>query len=351
MNILLINNVASFHSTLATSLNKLEQVNATYITTSRHPYVTDNEFGVYIPLYVPKSKPFSFLIHKLTYKRRIKKLIREADVIYYLWDSLLEEEDLAFARSLGKPIFIEWVGSDIRDPEKLRKINPWFDDTFDKGYEYKNLESSGRKNTVQVKFSNYGAKVLSAPEMKLYVREDLFASPTTLFQRINLEHFTPAFPDVSNKRPKIVHSPSAPIAKGTPYIEQVIAELAESYDFDFVYLTGMSRNEVLNEIRTADIFLDQIVIGGYGMASCEAMAFGKPAMCYLLPELFELGLPADCPIVNTNPENLKENLIRLLSDPHLRNETGIKSRKYAETYHDSDRIAAALLPVFKQAVV
>lgn len=350
MNILLINNVASFHSTLANSLNKLENVSAKYITTSKHPYISDNQFASYIPLYISKRKPLAYILHKLTFKKRIKKLIQWADVVYYLWDSLLDEEDLKFAHSLGKPIFVEWVGSDIRNPEKLRKINPWFDETFDKGYEYKNLESSDRKNTVQLKFSKYDAQVLSTPEMLLYVREDLFPNPKTLFQRIDLKDFQPVFPEISNRKPKIVHSPSAPIAKGTPYIEKVIAELKETHDFDFVYLTGMSRNEVLKEIQTADIFLDQIVCGSYGMASCEAMAFGKPVMCYLLPELFELGLPSDCPIVNTNPSNLKENLVQLLSDPELRNCTGIKSRSFVETYHDSNKIAPQLVHIFNEAL-
>ncbi len=350
MNILLINNVASFHSTLANSLNKLENVSAKYITTSKHPYISDNEFAAYIPLYVPKSKPFAFILHKLTFKRRIKKLIQWADIVYYLWDSLLDEEDLKLAHSLGKPIFIEWVGSDIRDPEKLRKINPWFDEAFDKGYEYKTLESSDRKNTVQLKFSKYKAQVLSAPEMKLYIREDLFPQPKTLFQRIETKNFSPAFPKASNHRPKIVHSPSAPIAKGTPIIEKVISELKETHDFDFVYLTGMSRDQVLKEIKTADIFLDQLICGSYGMASCEAMAFGKPVMCYLLPELYDLGLPSDCPIINTNPSNLKENLIRLLSDPELRNLTGIKSRNFVETYHDSSKIATQLVDIFNDSL-
>lgn len=346
MKILLINNVASFHSTLAHSLNKLENVSAKYITTSKHHYVSENEFGTYIPLYVSKKKPFAFLLHKLTFKRRIKKLIQWSDVVYYLWDSLLEEEDLKLAYSLGKPIFIEWMGSDIRDPEKLRKINPWFDETFDKGYEYKDLESSDRKNGVQLKFSNYKAQALAAPEMKLYIREDLFPLPKTLFQRIEIKKFSPAFPEISIQRPKIVHSPSAPIAKGTPTIEKVISELKETHDFDFVYLHGMSRDQVLKEMQTADIFLDQIICGGYGMAACEAMAFGKPVMCYLLPELFELGLPLDCPIINTDPGNLKENLVRLLSDPGLRNQTGIKSRNFIEKYHDSDKIAAQLVDIF-----
>lgn len=350
MNILLINNVASFHSTLANSLNKLENVSAKYITTSKHPYISDNKFGTYIPLYISKKNPFAFIFHKLTFKKRIKNLIQWSDVVYYLWDSLLGEEDLKLAHSLGKPIFIEWVGSDIRDPEKLRKINPWFDETFDKGYEYKALESSDRKNTVQLKFSNYKAQALAAPEMKLYIRKDLFPHPKTLFQRIEIEKFSPAFPEISNQRPKIVHSPSAPIAKGTPTIEKVISELKETHDFDFVYLHGMSRDQVLKEMQTADIFLDQIICGGYGMAACEAMAFGKPVLCYLLPELFELGLPLDCPIINTDPGNLKENLVRLLSNPELRFQTGIKSRNFVEEHHDSDKIAAQLVDIFNDTL-
>ena len=126
--------------------------------------------------------------------------------------------------------------------------------------------------------------------------------------------------------------------------------LNKNHDFDFIYLTGMSRSEVLKEIQTADIFLDQIVCGSYGMASCEAMAFGKPVICFLLPELINLGLPADCPIVNSDPSKLKETLIRLISDPKLRHQIGIESRNFVETYHDADKIAIQLRNIFKQAL-
>lgn len=348
MKILLINNVASFHSTLAESLNKIEGIEAKYITTSQHKYIKDNQFGTFIPLYISKNTPFKYLKNKMTYKSRIKKLIDWSDVIYYLWDSLLDEEDLTYAFSKGKKIYIEWVGSDIRNPQILNQINPWFKDVFNNGYEYKDLESSNLKNQVQIKFAKYKAQILSTPEMKLYINKDLFPDITTIFQRIDITQFTPKYPEYNvGKKVKIVHSPSAPVAKGSKYIIAAIEELKKSFDIDFVFLTNMAREDVLKEMQSADIFVDQIICGSYGMATCEAMAFGKPVFCYLLPELYELGLPMDCPIINVNPSNIEKELRSVLSNLSQLNTIGIKSRQYVENYHNSDKIALYLVDQFK----
>ena len=347
MKILLINNVASFHSTLATSLNKIDGIEARYLITSRHKYIMNNEFEVFVPLSVSKKNPFRFIKHKLNYKRKIKQLISWADAVYYLWDSILDEEDLQFAQAMNKPIFIEWVGSDIRDPEKLSLINPFFNTALDNGYEYRDGEMSNFKREVQIKFSKYNAKVFATPEMKLYIDSQLFPTIYDIFQRINLQDFSPNYPNKLKKRPRIIHSPSAPNAKGTPIILQVIEQLQKEYDFDFVLLHNMTRSDVLKEMQSADIFVDQIICGGHGMAACEAMAFGKPVLCYLMPVLYDLGLPKDCPIVNTNPDNLKEQLIKLILDAELRYELGVKGREYVEKYHDSEIIAAKVLEIIK----
>ena len=107
---------------------------------------------------------------------------------------------------------------------------------------------------------------------------------------------------------------------------------------------------MLKEIQSSDIFVDQLICGSHGMAACEAMSFGKPVLCYLMPELFESGLPSECPIVNTNPSNLEENLIRLITDGKLRQETGLKSRLYVEKYHNADNIAQELVSLFKNSL-
>ena len=51
MNILLINNVASFHSTLAASLNQIPGIRAQYLIKSKHPYNPDNEYMVFAKLW------------------------------------------------------------------------------------------------------------------------------------------------------------------------------------------------------------------------------------------------------------------------------------------------------------
>lgn len=350
MNILLINNVASFHSTLAASLNQIPGIRAQYLIKSKHPYNPDNEYMVFAKLWESKRNPFKYIYHKLTYKRKIRSLIDQADIVYYLAFELIEDFDLPYARSKGKKIYIEWIGSDIRNPDILKKINPWYAEIFDNGYEYHAIESSDFKHKVQETFARNGAKAISTPEMNLYINKKLFPDIIPIFQRLNVKDFDAQIPDSLKERIKIVHSPSAPVTKGSKYVIEVIEKLKTIYPIDFVYLTGMSRQEVLKEMQSADIFVDQLICGSYGMAACEAMSFGKPVLCYLIPELFENGLPTNCPIVNTNPSNLEENLIRLITDGTFRQQTGIESRVFAEKYHDADKIAPELVQLFKKSL-
>ena len=62
---------------------------------------------------------------------------------------------------------------------------------------------------------------------------------------------------------------------------------------------------------------------------------------------FEGGLSEECPIVNTNPDNLKEQLIKLITNPQLRHNIGIKSRAFAEKFHDVNKISGQLLEIYK----
>jgi glycosyltransferase involved in cell wall biosynthesis len=348
MKILLVNNIASFNSTLSEAFNKINDIESKYIVTSKHKYILSNENEIFISTFVSKKNPLKYFYNKLTYKKKIKKWIDWADIVYYLWDSLLGEEDLIYCQENKKKIFIEWVGSDIRNPEILIKINPYYEKVFNHGYEYQFLEKSDNKNLVIQKFAKYNASVLLSPEMQLFLPQLTFNNVYTVFQRLNINSFTSIYPSIHKMRPLVIHAPSAPIAKGSTFIIPIIERLKKEFDFDFELLTGLSRVQVLNRMKTADIFLDQLIIGGHGMASIEAMAFGKPVMCFLLPELSEFEFPTDCPIVNTNPDNLEQKLISLISNSKLRNELGIKSREYVEKYHDVDKIAPLIIDIFKK---
>jgi glycosyltransferase involved in cell wall biosynthesis len=344
-------NVASFPVISCNALNNISGIKARCVTQSLSKYQETSEDLIYLPREVPKRKVFKWIRHKLTGKRILKKLVKEADVLHYYWGPAYPNAvDLKWVRSFGKPIVVEWLGSDIRNPEILKECNPYFANIYENGYEYRENESVDNSQNVQKLFYSFNATPVLCPEMSLFLDRKLFPEYKLIFQRIQCGKIIPDYPLISKKRPLIVHSPSALYAKGTNFILPAIEELKKELDFDFVLLHDITRQEVLETIKNADIVIDQLVIGGYGMAAVEGMAHGKPVLSYIMPAVFEAGIPVDCPIINTNRDNLKENLKKLIQDSQLRHETGKKSRAYVEHFHDADKIAQQLAGIYRELI-
>ena len=145
-----------------------------------------------------------------------------------------------------------------------------------------------------------------------------------------------------------MHIPTEPWVKGTAYIESAINRLKlEGYNFRFKLLQFLSQEEVLDEILKADIYVDDLRCGSYGITSIEAMASGKPTVCYIRDDLVEK-YPEDLPLVNANPDTIYQKLKELILDSELRHEIGIKSRTYAEKYHSLEVIGPRLLNIYKE---
>ena len=350
MNILFLPiNTASQPGITALSLNKLAGVNALCMTTVLDKYFDTNECVLYVKGNTSSKNPIKWVITKINYWRKVKELIEWADVLHYTWDSaLLNDFDLKWAKRLGKTIFIEWLGSDIRDLTVFEKYNE-FSNLFIAGKSPKEiLETSANSFRNQCKFLNYKAIPVLCPEMSIYLNRSIFTDGARLLmQRMNTMDFQCSYPLATKQKLLIVHSPSNKSIKGTEYILPAISELSEKFDFEFRLLHNISRVEALKSISECDIFIDQILIGSYGSAAMEAMSFGKPVMCYIMPEVFQSGLPLECPIVNSNPSNIKDQLEILIENGDLRNEIGKKSRAYMEKYHDADTIAPRLLEMYK----
>ncbi|MEO8765849.1 MAG: glycosyltransferase [Ginsengibacter sp.] len=344
-------NIASINTNTAKAINKIPGVSAKCLTVSAHKYHGSDDSEVVLPHKGTKKNFFRWAYRYIKNLWAIKKLIDEANVLHYLFETaVFGGLDLKWARYKKKAIFIEWLGSDIRDPSILIPINKYYQHAFENGYEYKAVESSNNKRKTQRLFHKAGAVPVACPEITLFIDRNLFPKVNLVFQRLNVREFIPQYGS-ENNRPLLLHSPSAQNAKGTSIILATIERLKKRHDFDFMLLHGVSREEVLTLIRKADIFIDQIILGSHGMAALEAMAFGKPVLCYLIPEVFAAGLPQECPIVNTNPENIEEQLEKLLSDSTLRYDIGVKSRAYVEKYHDADKIGVQLIQLYEKELM
>ena len=101
--------------------------------------------------------------------------------------------------------------------------------------------------------------------------------------------------------------------KGSAYVVQAIEELQKTIDFDFQLITGMSHEEAMDTCRRADIIIDQLLIGSYGVFALESMLMGKPVLDYLRADLQDQ-YPS-CPIVSVNKDTIQDELKDLLQSP------------------------------------
>lgn len=134
---------------------------------------------------------------------------------------------------------------------------------------------------------------------------------------------------------RIAHSSNHRNIKGTKYIIAACERLLSTgYTVDLDIIERVSREEVKRRFAEADIIVEQLIIGIYGMSAVEAMALGKPVVSYIRDDVSMLKMWHDCPVVNANPDTLYDRLVELVStDPQKLLKLGSMGRRYVEQEH------------------
>ena len=296
------------------------------------------------------ANPISRGIRRRVFLAQMWKMIAWADDLHWVADANLFARgwNASFLRWIDKPGVVQWMGSEIRVPEQDFDVNPYYREAFREDYEYQS-ESLQTSLSHQQFFANLGYSALEFIGMERYINPELFPKRFRTWQHVFLPDYLPNYPDPTKARPLVVHSPSAPVAKGTKHVLRAVEQLKGKCRFDFVLIENTPRPEALKIVGDCDIYIDQLILGSHGYAAVEAMAFGKPVVCYINPEIGK-NYPEDLPIVNANPDNITEQLEVLIRDAELRHEIGRRSRAYAEKYHDDKKIAAELLSVYEEVI-
>jgi len=270
-----------------------------------------------------------------------------ADVIHWHYGiSVLPANlDLRSIALLGRARIVQFWGSDIRDPEKAIADNPYLTPIYGE----RRARAAGRRSrATQARFARYGFECAVAGfEMIRYIHRDLFPHPHRSKSWIHLPDFEPKYPDARVACPAVAHAPSRKRIKGTEHVLRAVEPLVAKGRCTFKLIHGMPHEQAIAAVRECDIFLDQFIIGAHGLASLEAMALGKPAICYIKPSLLP-EYPPDCPIVPADPDHLAEVLGALLSDGPRRAELGRRGRAYIEAHHDARARAAETLGLYRE---
>lgn len=166
-----------------------------------------------------------------------------------------------------------------------------------------------------------------------------FSIDTELIKPSKVYHPDPAVPL------KILHAPNHRNIKGSYFLINAINELKdEGEPVELIMIERASNEKILEAIATADIVADQFVIGWYAMFAIEAMALGKPVLCYLRKDLEELyifsGLVKkdEIPLINCHYDDIKENIRYFIRNREQVQITGRKSRAYVEKFHSMEAI-------------
>ncbi len=243
----------------------------------------------------------------------LARLLPRTDVFHFHFGLTLVPQSLQFPilRATRKKSVMHYLGSDIRGktPEQL---------------------AYGKKADAQV-VGSYDA-IRWVPEAEVI-------PPGVDLARIELA------PPSDRARPLIVHAPSSRRRKGT---EHVIAA-ATGLDADLELVEGLHHDEAFERYRAADIVVDQLNAGWYGLFAIEAMALGKPVVTFLHHEAVrrtEKAFGTRVPIVSATADTLREALRPLVADEARRRELGAASRAYVEQVHDLEHVTDRLLDLY-----
>jgi glycosyltransferase involved in cell wall biosynthesis len=161
---------------------------------------------------------------------------------------------------------------------------------------------------------------------------------------LDLRQYAPAATE-DHPRPVVLHAPSSRHRKGT---EHVIAA-CEGLDVELDIVEGLRHDEARRHYERADIVVDQLNAGWYGIFALEAMALAKPVLSYLRDEAVqetERAAGVRVPIVRVTKETLRDRIAGLAASPEERRRVGASSRAYVEQVHDADKGADRLIAIY-----
>lgn len=242
---------------------------------------------------------------------------------------------------LGKGINVSLLfhGSDIRLPSRHAKREQW--SPFTPGDELTDrLEPQARRHAELV-------ESLQLP---------VFVSTVDLLDDVPNAQWLPvaidpapwqqaARPLFSGAKPVVAHVPSNAKLKGTEEIDAVLTRLHDSGVVEYRRITGVPHEQMASVIGDADIVVDQLRIGLYGVAAAEALAAGRIVVSYVgdaVRHRVRSLAGRDVPIVEADPDTLGDVVTGLIADRDAAAERAAAGPGFVAELHDGRRSAEVL---------
>jgi len=270
------------------------------------------------------------------------KALKKYDIFHFHFGKTFFSNagDLDIIAKEGKKMIAHHRGSEVRMLSVARSfLNP-----------YVRIKSAWTEEKIHKhlqRLSTYiDHAIVPDHELMSYIKP-YYKKVHVLPRAFNAKLYRPQYPSCDSK-PLIVHAPTHSGVKGTEFVLAAVERLKRrGFQFEFRLIEKLPHKEALQLYHQSTIVIDQLLIGSYANLSMEAMAMGKPVVCYIREDLLSK-FPSELPIVNANPDTIYAVLKDLLHNPERWRSLGKQGRRYVEEYHSLDKAAQSLVAIYNQ---
>lgn len=250
-------------------------------------------------------------------------------------------------RLAGVKVVVMPYGGDVQVMERSK--NAWFKHAMSVDYPLQRLRQ--RRIAAQVSlWTRMADHVLSGVEWVDYM--DFWDTLMLGHFSIDVAQWDVEPLERTDSTLRVFHAPNHKTIKGSEHFMRAVEELrAEGVDIELVMVQRVPNEVIRQTMRQVDVVADQLIVGWYAMFALEAMAMGKPVLCYLREDLLDLyqveGLlePGEMPIINTNPLTVKETLRSLANDRTLLAAPAEKGRAFVERRHSVEAVGSVFAAI------
>ncbi|TCC52523.1 glycosyltransferase [Kribbella capetownensis] len=302
------------------------------------------------------SGAFDFRVHRTGSYRQYRSDLRwqlelTAYVLREVTHVLLEAGRPMFGQQRGQMFNIDipileqagikhgliFHGSEIRDPSLHRakyRYSPFRDPDDELS---QRLQSANDLLRTQLDVYE-GPVYVTTPDLLEFVDNSIW-----LPLAVDVDKFASTQPVLDREVPVVLHAPSASALKGSAYVDPVLTDLDARGLIKYQRVQGLPHSELAEMVRSADIVVDQLLLGSYGVFACESMAAGRVTVGHVADPVRDL-LPTGLPIVEANPDDLSEVIERLISERDPARKVADAAPEYVRELHDGRRSVEVLRP-------
>ena len=251
--------------------------------------------------------------------------------------------DAELLRRSGIEVGLVFHGSEVRNPRRHRsrhEFSPFADPKSDL-----TRRLQARYDALAPLVARFDGPLFASTPDQL---DDLPAAAEWLPVVVDTEVFTPIgaptpLERAGGRRPVVVHAPSNPALKGTEFVERQLGPLHERGVIELRMVTGLPPAQAAELVRCADIVVDQLLLGLYGVLACEAMAAGRVVIGYL-GESLRSRVGREVPVLEATARTVGQVVGRVLDDPAQAREAAAAGPSFVAEFHDGRRSASVLAP-------